>query len=57
MTLFKERFFLISWPLILLTLTLVVVLDQFSKLLILDAFQRGEQSEVIPGFFNLTLQS
>lgn len=55
MTSFKERLAQISWPLILLTMALSVVLDQLSKLMILDSFQRGEQLEVIPGLFNLTL--
>ena len=33
----------------------VVVLDQLSKILILNSFASGEIREIIPGFFNLTL--
>lgn len=42
-------------PYFILFTTLVVCLDQLSKLIILRSVQQGEFLPVIPGFFNLTL--
>ena len=42
-------------PLWLGIAALVILLDQASKLTVLDRFREGEQLPVIPGFFNLTL--
>lgn len=40
---------------ILLVMAVVVVFDQFTKVLVEQIFLIGEQFPVIPGFFNLTL--
>ena len=42
------------WPYLLLALV-VTVLDQFTKVAVLDRFELGERLAVIPGFFDLTL--
>jgi signal peptidase II len=42
------------WPYLLLAL-LVIVLDQVTKVAVLERFAHGERLTVIPGFFDLTL--
>jgi signal peptidase II len=43
-----------AWPFLLLALV-VIVLDQITKVAVLDRFELGERLTVIPGFFDLTL--
>jgi signal peptidase II len=42
------------WPYLLLAL-LVIVVDQLTKVAVLERFEHGERLSVIPGFFDLTL--
>jgi signal peptidase II len=42
------------WPYLLLAL-LVIVIDQLTKVAVLERFELGERLSVIPGFFDLTL--
>jgi signal peptidase II len=42
------------WPYLLLAL-LVIVLDQVTKVAVLERFEPGERLSIIPGFFDLTL--
>ena len=42
------------WPYLLLALV-VIVLDQITKVAVLDQFELGERLAVIPGLFDLTL--
>jgi signal peptidase II len=43
-----------AWPFLLLAL-FVIVLDQITKVAVLDHFEPGERLSVIPGLFDLTL--
>ena len=43
-----------AWPYLLLALV-VIVLDQITKVAVLDYFEPGQRLAVIPGFFDLTL--
>jgi signal peptidase II len=43
-----------AWPFLLLALV-VIVLDQITKVAVLDHFEPGERLSVIPGLFDLTL--
>jgi signal peptidase II len=43
-----------AWPFLLLAL-LVIVLDQITKVAVLDLFEPGERLSVLPGLFDLTL--
>lgn len=42
------------WPFLALALV-VIVIDQITKIAVLDHFDHGERLAVIPGFFDLTL--
>ena len=44
-----------SWIVMSLVVVVVLVLDQLSKIAILERFSPGESLQVIPGFFSLTL--
>lgn len=55
MSSFKSRFLAINWVRMSIVALVCVLLDQLSKIWILQNFQLAEVDPVIPGFFNLTL--